>query len=160
MTGSRALFSPSIYWVWNPTRPSSPPHTGLPTLYRVPFYGGIPEVVTLHATLCEQMSIVDVVLYCLTVGGEFYRYSLDRPNSAFQLMAFNVSAPVGFVASREHVLFALSATDGLLYRSDLAFGGGGVALPSGWNSPWAPTLFNPPTNTIAFALGYFLFHFF
>lgn len=106
-TGARVLNSPSIFYVWSPSSSSSPPHTNQPALYRIPFYGGIPEVVTLHAPLCSQISVVGLFLYCLDVNDQFSRFALSRPNSAFLPLDWGLNAS-GFVVSREFVVYVRS----------------------------------------------------
>ncbi len=203
MAGSRALNSPSIYWVWRPTAPTSPPFNNMPALYRVPWNGGVPEVriglfmvlmcasggacdtwavrqvVTLHAELCKQMTIIDDNLYCLSIAGSFFKvrrcltaikfallhttsrlcllifaaqFVLTKPNSIFAPMSVAVPAnPRGFVASRSGVLF-VHGGDGRLYRSDMA-PSVSVALPINLTSPWAPTLYNAPTDRLLMSIG-------
>jgi hypothetical protein len=145
-SGSRSLNSPSVYYVWNPTASTSPPFNSAPALFRIPLLGGIPEVVTLHAVLCSQMTIIDTVLYCLSSTGKpsMYSNSIAKPNSAFTPTFVTMMSPIAFVASREHVLFVLSGTDGRIYRSDT--GESREIAVANFSSLWSPTLYNEPTN--------------
>lgn len=113
LTGSRALYSPSIYWVWEPSSVTAPPYNNRPALYRLPIYGGIPEIVTLHALPCQQMSIVDVALRCLA-NGVIYAFDLRRPNSAYEPLEQLGNTTVAFVNSRQLVALPLDPISFLL----------------------------------------------
>ena len=156
LTGSHVLRSPSIFWVWQPTAASSPPYNNLPALYRMPLLGGMPEIVTLHAALCAQMSTVDTSLYCVA-NGTMVGFDLTRPNSAFVPLALPPpvagQAVLGFVASRQQVLFLLSES-GLLHRVQSGAPVQSVPWPSALLAPssralFGPALYNEPTDRLA-----------
>ncbi len=153
LTGAHVLRSPSVFWVWQPTGAASPPYTGRPTLYRMPLLGGMPEVVTLHAKLCEQMSIAGEALYC-SANGTMFWFDLTRPNSAFLPLALPDAVArdkaQGFVASREGVLFVLGLS-GRLHRVESA----NVSQTTPWPSAvlsrtfFCPGSYNAPTDRLA-----------
>lgn len=58
----------------------------------------------------------------------------------------------GFVVSRQRVLF-VQGDDGRLYRSDAPAGSASVALPRNTSSPWAPTLYNAPTDRLVLSVA-------
>ncbi len=156
LTGAHVLRSPSVFWVWQPTGAASPPYNNLPALYRMPLLGGLPEIVTLHAALCAQMSIVRTALFC-AANGTMFGFDLTRPNSAFVPLALPPAvageAVRGFIASREQVLFVLSAS-GLLHRVESGAPVQSVPWPAGMLAPSArelfgPTQYNEPTDRVA-----------
>lgn len=156
LTGSHAVRSPSLYWVWRPTAPTSPPFNNRPALYRVPLLGGIPEVVTLNAQPCLQMTSVGDTLFCLGLDGHFYSYALTLPNGPF----VELSVPglpvnetlVGFVAARGSVLLVATASR-LVYRSDRPASQVPRVLPANMTSPWSPTLYDEATDRLTVSLG-------
>jgi hypothetical protein len=155
LTGAHVLRSPSVFWVWQPTGSLSPPYNFMPALYRMPLLGGLPEIVTLHASLCAQMSIVQTSLYC-AANGTMLGFDLTRPNSAFVPLvlpqAVASETVQGFIVSRERVLFVLSAS-GLLHRVE-----GSAAQSILWPAAmlsqssrelFAPSLYDEPTDRVA-----------
>ncbi len=114
----------------------------------MPLLGGLPEIVTLHAKLCSEMSIVGLSLYC-NANATLFKFDMSRPNSAF----FPVVLPsvvasqrvVGFVASREQVLFVLAANR-LLYRVE---GSNLDAAPFPTDLiGFSPSFYNEPTDRL------------
>ena len=145
LTGSRALLSPSIYWVWDPTASSSPPHTGRPTLYRMPLLGGYPEVVTLHARRCVQMTIVKQSLFCLEPNLVSF-FNLALPNSAFVPVSMPSDFPYqGLVAARDESLYLLGAS-GRLYSSSR---NESILFPTNLDAQqWGVNVYSPPTDCL------------
>jgi hypothetical protein len=118
--------------------------------YRMPLLGGLPEIVTLHAKLCSQMSIVSLTLYC-NANSTLFQFDLSRPNSAFfpALLPAPVSTAslASFVVSREQVLFVRTKED-ILYRvSSDRKTVDARAWPVGLLR-FGPSFYNEPTNRL------------
>jgi hypothetical protein len=114
----------------------------------MPLLGGLPEIVTLHARLCSEMSIVGLSLYCNANSSLFF-FDMSRPNSAFLPVQLpnNVSPVVtSFILSREKTLFVLGAGRSVLYRIQ-----GSFAESAAWPSEllaFGPTFYNEPTDRL------------
>ena len=107
-------------------------------------------MVTLHARICRQMSIVDDTLYCLQ-NNTFFLFDMTKPNSDFRELEMpgeiQNDVVVGYIASRERRLFVLGQSN--LYRVSNAFLYEKSPFPPTLvRLNWSPTLYNVYTDRL------------